>query len=150
MSMADSALQPNGFAAPLVNVSLSDHTIDSRAEVGPVTATMTFDNTGVLSGTFYTEGIAPTQQWLDAVSAPDAALYSIMVTLVSGTTPTTGTMDTWQNLGTTRTWTNVRNTKGFANSNLLVKIRRDSDSVEMASVSILLQAAVWPEPDEPL
>lgn len=150
MSMADSAVMPNGFAAPLVNVSLSSHTIDDRADVGPVTATMTFGNTGILSGTFYTEEVAPTQQWLDAVSAPDAALYSIMVTLVSGSTPTTGTMATWQNLGTTRTWTNVRNTKGFTTSNLLVKIRRDSDSVEVASVSIILEARVWPAPDETL
>lgn len=145
MSMAHAiAILPNGFAAPAIAVSLSNHTIDDEAVTGPVTATMTFGNTGILSGSFFTEVTAPSLQWLTSVSGVAAALYSINVTLVSGSVPTTGTMATYLNLGTTRTWTNVRNTFGAQTSNLLVKIRRDSDSVEMASVSILLQARVQP------
>ena len=145
MSMAQMAINPNGGAAPAIAVSLSNHTFNSEADFGPVTAIMTFGNTGILSGTFFTEGAPPVNQWLSSVSGPAAGLYSIQVTFISGSTPTTGaTGAAYLNLGTARTWTNERSTFGFRSSILGVKIRRDSDSVEMASVTMDLTAWVSP------
>lgn len=145
MSMARSmAIIMNGAAAPAINVSLSDYTFDNEAEVGPVSASFTFGNTGILSGDVFTIGSQPVQQWLDAVDGPTAALYSVMFTKISGDTPTAGTLDTWLNLGTNRTVTNTRATRGFMTTVLNTKIKLDSSGAEIANVTLTLQARVWP------
>lgn len=145
MSMARSmAVIPNGAAAPVISVSLSSHTFDSEAEVGPVTAAFTFGNTGILTGDVFTEGAQPVLQWLTAVSGPTAALYSVMFTKISGETPTVGTLASWLNLGTARTCSNTRATRGFMSTELNVKIRLDSSGAEIANVTFILQARVWP------
>ena len=131
-------------AAPVISVNLGNYTFDDEAPAGPVTATMTFVNDGTLTGTFYTEGSAPGNQWLNTPDAPTAALYEMKVSLVSGTTPSTGTMDTWLTLGTNRTWTQVRSTFGARSSTLLTKIRLISSGVEVASVTMTLSAGVYP------
>ena len=143
MSMARMAINPSGGTAPAIAVSLSNHTFDSEASVGPETATMTFGNTGILSGSFFTEVVAPARQWLTEVSGVAAALYSINATLVSGSVPSTGTMGAYTNLGADQAWTNVRVARGFRTSVLLIKIRRDADLVEMASVTMTLQTRIW-------
>lgn len=148
MSMAHSmAIIMNGAATPPINVSLSDQTFDNEAEVGPVSASFTLGNTGILSGDVYTVGYQPIQQWLDKVDAPTAALHSVKFIKVSGDTPTAGTLDTWLNLGTSRTVTNTRATRGFMTTTLNVKIKLDSSGAEIANVTFTLQARVWPESD---
>lgn len=132
----------NATAAPSISVNLGSYEFDDQAETGPVTATMTFVNNGTLTGSFFTNGVAPANQWLNTPDLVTAALYEMKVSLVSGAIPSTGTMDTWQGLGTTRTWTNVRSTFGGRTSVLLVKIRLISSGVEAASVTMTLSARV--------
>lgn len=129
-------------AAPVISVNLGDYTFDDQAEAGPVTATMTFVNDGTLTGTFFTAGAAPANQWLNTPGAPTAALYEMKVSLVSGAIPSTGTMDAWLTNGTNRAWTNVRSTYGGRTSVLLVKIRLISTAVEAASVTMTLGARI--------
>lgn len=129
-------------AVPSITVLLGDYEFDDQAEIGPVTATMTFVNNGTLTGSFYTYGAAPANQWLNTPDLVTAALYEMKVSLVSGAVPSTGTMDTWQALGTTRTWTNVRSTFGGRTSVLLVKIRNIATTAEAASVTMTLSARV--------
>lgn len=129
-------------AAPAISVSLGGYLFDDKSEIGPVTATMTFVNNGTLTGSFFTNGVAPANQWLNTPDLVTAALYEMKVSLVSGAIPSTGTMDTWQALGTTRSWTNVRSTFGGRTSVLLVKIRLISSGVEAASVTMTLSARV--------
>lgn len=144
MSMAHAiAIIPNGAAAPAISVSLSDHIFDNEASVGPVSASFTFGNTGILTGDVFTEGVQPILQWLTAASGVTAALYSVMFIKVSGDTPTVGTLDTWLNLGTNRTCTNARATRGFMTTVLQVKIKLDSTGAEVANVTFTLQARVW-------
>jgi hypothetical protein len=132
----------NTSVAPAISVSLGNYEFDDQAEIGPVTATMTFVNNGTLTGSFYTYGAAPANQWLNTPDLVTAALYEMKVSLVSGAVPSTGTMDTWQALGTTRTWTNVRSTFGGRTSVLLVKIRNIATTAEAASVTMTLSARV--------
>lgn len=129
-------------AAPSISVNLGDYEFDDQAEIGPVTATMTFVNNGTLTGTFFTNIAAPANQWLNIPDAPTAALYEMKVSLVSGSAPSTGTMDTWLGNGTNRTWTNLRSTFGGRTSVLLVKIRLISSGVEAASVTMTLAARI--------
>jgi hypothetical protein len=132
----------NATAAPSISVNLGNYEFDDQAEIGPVTATMTFVNNGTLTGSFFTNGAAPANQWLNTPDLVTAALYEMKVSLVSGAVPSTGTMDTWLGNGTNRTWTNVRSTFGGRTSVLLVKIRLISSGVEVASVTMTLSARV--------
>lgn len=143
MSQAKMGVLPNGAAAPAIAVSLSDYLFDDEASVGPVSASFTFGNTGILSGDVFTEGAQPVLQWLTAVSAPTAALYDLYVSKISGNTLTSGTLDTWQSLGTSRTYTNTRASIGIQGTVLNVRIRLNSTSAEVANVTITLQARVW-------
>lgn len=129
-------------AIPSITVNLGDYTFDDEAEAGPVTATMTFVNNGTLTGTFFTEGAAPANQWLNTPDLVTAALYEMKVSLVSGAVPSTGTMDTWQQCNVNRTWTNTRATYGGRTSTLSVKIRLISTAVEAASVTMTLGARI--------
>jgi len=128
--------------APTIVVSLGNYTFDDEAESGPVTGTMTFANNGALTGTIFTAGVQPLNQWLNTLDAPTAALYEMKVSLVSGAIPSTGTMDTWLSLGITRAWTNTRTAFGGRTSTLLVKIRLISTAVEAASVTMTLSGRI--------
>lgn len=143
MSMAKLGVLPNGGAAPAIAVSLSDHIFDNEADVGPVSASFVFGNTGILSGDVFTEDVLPSLQWLTAVSAPTAALYELYVSKISGATLSSGTLNTWLSLGTTRTYTNIKSTFGATTTVLNVRLRVAATSQEVANVTFTLEARVW-------
>lgn len=134
---------PNGAAAPTIAVSMSDYLFDNEADVGPVSASFTFGNTGILSGDVFTAKIQPVRQWLTTTSAPTAALYEMYVTKVSGSIPNVGTLGAWLGLGTDRVYTNTKATFGTRSSVLNVKVRVIATSAEVASVNLTLTARVW-------
>lgn len=78
--------------------------------------------------------------WLTAGSAAD---YACFATVNSGTL-TSGTTGVWENLGTSRSWTrvNTNNAPSAPSVNLIIQIRRVSDSVVMATATVNLTAQV--------
>lgn len=65
--------------------------------------------------------------------------YEIRATLTGGDTPTTGTLDTWQNLGTSRSWTLVTETEEEElSSTILLEIRWTGNNVVQSSATMTL------------
>ena len=83
------------------------------------------------------------EDWIAPTSG--ASGYSCKATLVSGTTPTTGTMATVLALTSTRSWTNTQpGSVGTTSSVISVDIIRNSDSAVMKTVQITITADVSP------
>ena len=79
--------------------------------------------------------------WIEPRSATIGDSYQIRATLNSGTSPASGTLNTWQALSSTRAWSWTRSGIGFTLANVTFQIRRVSDSVVVVSqaVSVLCE-----------
>lgn len=77
---------------------------------GPALTSISFAVGGNLTAqgtTSISPAINTTLEWLKDVAASVGADWDLRATLTAGSTPTTGTMNTWLNLGTARSWTNL-------------------------------------------
>ncbi len=63
--------------------------------------------------------------WFDPVTSNIGSSYWIRATLTAGTTPTTGTLNTWMQLSVNRSWSNLQSGAGTKSSTLLIEIATD-------------------------
>lgn len=96
--------------------------------------TATYSTLGGGSGSFPGE-------WVSPANSGNAALYEARATLTSGTF-TSGTAGSWLALSSTRSWNVTQGSAGTKTAVFTLEIRRVSDSVVVASVSITL-TATW-------
>ena len=80
--------------------------------------------------------------WVDPVG--QAANYSCKATLVSGTTPSTGTMGTVLVLTADRSWTNVQSVIGVKQSVMDIDIIRNSDSAVVDTIRVTIYSEISP------
>lgn len=104
---------------------------------GVATANVAFNASG---SQVKTEGGTPTNlgNWIQPLIG--MAGYEIRATLTSGTNPTTGTMNTWQNLGTSRLWENSQAVVGTKTSTILFEIREAASGIVRGSASFQIEA----------
>jgi hypothetical protein len=130
------------------NVNLSDQNIADNT-ISPTDAEVGYRLTnGGVAQSF--EGVAAAyadivgEEWHYPRRTIVAGEYEARATLTAGTNPTTGTMDTWQDLGTTRAWENLDATNGDSTttSTILIEIRDAVTKVVLESATIVLTATV--------
>lgn len=130
------------------NINLSNQTLTDNT-VSPTDAEVGFQLTnGGAAQSF--EGVGEAyadivgEEWHYPRRTIVAGEYEARATLTAGTNPTTGTMDTWQDLGTTRAWENLCSTDGddSETSTLLIEIRDAVTKIVLASATIILTATV--------
>lgn len=113
-------------------------------------ATVNFRFDGTVSGS-----VSPTtgganeangDMWYQPATAGIGSSYWIRATLSSGTTPTTGTMNTWQQLDVTRTWENKSGlgNVGSRSSTILFEISATSGGAVVCSGTF----TIWAEHEE--
>lgn len=111
-SVEASRVGPGGGA--IGSYSLNDDGTAEKAELGIVTA------------------LGP---WVD--DPADAPLYECRATLVTGDTPSTGTLDTWQDLATTRSWSLHQVGVGSLACQLTLELRlAGADTLASATITI--------------
>jgi len=76
--------------------------------------------------------------WLLSGAAGD---YEVRATVTSGSTPSSGTIDTWMACSTTRTWENIITGLGEIESVLLIEVRLASSTV-LSSMTVTLTSIV--------
>lgn len=81
--------------------------------------------------------VAISGQWLITGSNSD---YECRATKVSGSTPTTGTIGSWESLGSDRAWTLAVPTSGTRYSVLTIEIRAASTEVVLVTATVELTA----------
>ena len=100
------------------------------------TESFTVYNNGNISSSYTPSSTVQfSDTWCASSSAP-GNWYEVYVTLVSGTTPTTGTMNTWLALTSDRTWS-LNNTNSCI---LTVKIRHKYNTASEESATVTLTA----------
>lgn len=119
-------------------VSLSNLNLNTLT-ITPTDATCSYSLNSTGS---QTDSDGGNRNWITPTS--NAGNYSARMTLNSGSAYTSGTVGAWLNLGTTRTWSLTESRNGvFSSSNSgTIEIRRDSDSVVVASATITMLAEV--------
>lgn len=106
---------------------------------GPVTAIYSVNSNGTVTGNNVTQ-----YSWLLVGSASD---YEVRATLSSGTTPSSGTLNTWQGLGTSRSWSQTQTGPGVGTRGCVlgIEIRLASSGTVLASDSVEITAEVTGE-----
>lgn len=114
-------------------VSINDRTVFKGGN-----GTVTVQATYILDhyGTVRNHNLAILETWLLSGAAGD---YESRATLQSGTTPTTGTMNTWQALSSDESWSLAVAAGSTDTSVILVEIRDVATSTVQDSASITLQ-----------
>lgn len=131
-------LQVLASSGTVKRVQLSTSTAYLSGPTGPVTASYSISSGGTVSGSNVSG-----YSWLLVGSASD---YEVRATLSSGTTPSSGTLNTWQSLGTTRSWSQTRSlTVGTRECVLLIEIRLASSGDVLASASVTITAEITGE-----
>lgn len=111
---------------------------DTQTDPAEAGATLEFTSGGLITGTGNIAAI--NDAWITPLSAAGSA-YQIRATLSSGDTPS-GTIGSWEGLGSTRTWGLSQSGVGSKACDLLIEIRRASDSVVLDSATYTLGAVV--------
>jgi hypothetical protein len=118
-----------------------------RTTVSPTVATATVDFNSDGTGTS-TAAISGTNSWswYSPTTTNIGSSFWIRATLVSGTTPTSGTMNTWISLSTGPNWSNTLSGTGFRVSEIQFDIATDSAGTNIvatdASVTITAEVDI--------
>jgi hypothetical protein len=115
------------------SVNISDHTLN---KIGNGSSTAVASISYNSSGTTTSHTGATLETWLVSGAAGD---FEIRATLQSGSTPSTGTMDTWQALSTSRAWTLDILIGDTDTSTFLIEIRDATSLAVLDSASITLK-----------
>lgn len=114
------------------------------ANDGRLSYSITTSPSTIGNGTFY-----KSQEWLTGspVATTIADDYEIRATLVSGSTPSSGTMNTWLNLGTTRVWSNTvsRTTVGVASRQSVIDFEIGRAGTNTALVTMRADITAYAE-----
>lgn len=97
---------------------------DVRVSPTDSTAQITFLRDGTITKTG--NDVVAGANWRTPNGATVGDAYWIRMVLNSGTTPSTGTMSTWQQMNTTRIWTQTVTSTGIRTCNLTVSFATDS------------------------
>lgn len=137
----------NGFAAAAVSISAASI---SHTTASPDDATAGYSLTnggaaqknGVGTGGIYVD--INDEEWHFPRRTIVAGEFEVRATLSSGTTPTSGTIGSWEDLGSSRTWENVVTTDGNDShtSTLLIEIRNAVTQVVLDAATIVITATV--------
>lgn len=101
-------------------------------DTGPVSVEIVYSTDGKLRSTF--NGNTTIEgDWVTPNSAN--AEWEIRATLVSGDTPSSGSLNTWQALSSVRGWSLIRSTVGVSQSNLTFDFRRVGGSSPEVTVT---------------
>jgi hypothetical protein len=120
-------------------VSLFAHEIaDDQIQPSAALASYALDNSGDIRQSTTGATNVDIGDWVTPKSAAPGT-FQCRATLVSGSIPTTGTMNTWEALTTARSWSRQQNTNGTSTSVILVEIR-DGTGPTLASANITLRA----------
>jgi hypothetical protein len=130
------ALTPPGIVFNIGAVEAIDWQFDPSS----ASALIIFNIDGTITG-FGNQSLT-TQDWIAPKTGTVGNDYDIYIHKTSGTTPTSGTMDTWVNLGTSPQWYLQRSGIGSRSCHCTVQIRRVSDSVVVATGALYLEALV--------
>lgn len=123
-----------------VAVALTNRTVDATNVGAGANAGFLLENTGIArtrNNGFYAQ---VSGQWMPSPSTAEAANYEVRVTLVSGTAPQTGVLNTWLALSTSREWVLSRATNGSNSCVLRFEIRRIGTTTVLAQADITLIA----------
>lgn len=122
--------------------------LDEVVDPADASAKLQFVNDGTLVFT-PSSGIPATQagQWLTGISSTEAALYELEVVITSGSAydavgTTAAGAGTWRDLASNWMYGNIRTTIGSKSTTATFTIRRKSDTVTMATASIVITALV--------
>ena len=126
------------YGASAVGVDLQTASASSL-EFGTATATLTAESDGEVSGVGST-GLTTPDWWSAAPDVGVGADYEIRATLLSGTTPTSGTLGTWLSLSSNRSWSMVRSTDGTSSCSLTIEIRDTATSTVQGTATWSLSA----------
>lgn len=116
----------------------------SRLFTSPAIAGVQFSTNGnidrIVTGTVFTDTIND-DTWYAPATTSIGNSYWIRATLSSGSTPSTGTMNSWLALSTARQWQNSQTFTGSRTSTVLFEISSNSSgTVIVASGTITMQA----------
>lgn len=126
------ASMPRAASSGAGSVSISfQNIIKVGTGATSVTASYTLDSDGKV----YKNASAELETWLISGAAAD---FEARATLQNGSTPTSGTMDTWLALSSDRTWSLTAAAGVSDGCQFLIEIRRASDGVILDSASIQL------------
>jgi hypothetical protein len=94
---------------------------------------------------------SPLEEWLEPESGVTAASFEVKATLVSGSLPSSGVLNTWLNLGsaTPRDWVLTRAVADTSQAVVNLQIRRIGTTTNLATTNVTLNATVAPPPNIP-
>jgi len=120
-----------------VVINIANRTVSKLTIAGSATATYTIDN----DGTVRNHNLTNLETWLGGTGGV-ASNYEVRATLTSGTTPTSGTLNSWMSCGTDRSWSNTNNAQDGSTitSTMTVEIRESATGVVKDSASIIINA----------
>lgn len=133
-----------GGIKPLVQMGADFTATTTDLTPGPATASATFFSAGNYSGVTSISG-GPVGDWLNDKSGlpGDAGNYEIQAVLVSGTTPTSGTMGVWLSLSSNRVWSNTKTTTvGSKTSTIDFTIRETADPTNQDTIRVTITATL--------
>lgn len=119
--------------------SLTNATASTQRIAGNCTAAVLFRVDGSI-GSSHNNGTPISSiddRWCNPEGNPAA---SIRATLTSGTTPTSGTLNTWLSLSSTNSWGNTTTATGIVTSTLLIEISLNGGTTVATSASYTITA----------
>lgn len=125
------------YPSSSVVINITSRTVSKITVGGAATATYTIDN----DGTVRNHNLTNLETWLGGTGGV-ASNYEVRATLTSGTTPTSGTLNSWLSCGTDRNWSNSNSAQdgSTVTSTLTVEIREASTGTVKDSASIIINA----------
>lgn len=127
-----------GTAAQDFNITGSVSSFDGSNT--SASATFQYLSDGTCNGITNPAGAENTPDWAIPAFVGVGNDYDIRATLNSGSSPSSGTLNTWQNLNITRGWNNNVGSNTFRSSTLLIEIRPAGGGSTLASGTITITA----------
>ena len=107
---------------------------------GPANATFIINSDGTTSATTNPSGTENTPDWAIPAFAGVGNDYEVRATVQSGSTPSTGTVNSWLALSSNRSWSNQTNSNELRTTQLLMEIRPAGGGSTLSSGTVTITA----------